>query len=47
VEELAGLFLLALLAAIFIRLVKGGWSGHGGVTDWLRAKALGQTTPAK
>jgi len=39
VEELAGLILLVIGAAVLVNLVEGGWAG---VASWWRAKFLGK-----
>lgn len=39
-EQFAQLFLVLIVTAIVIRLVRGGWSGPDGVKDWLAAKFL-------
>lgn len=41
-DELAGILLMILGAAVLIALVNGGWTGKGGVTDLLSAKFLGR-----
>jgi hypothetical protein len=46
VNQLARLLLLLLGVALVARLAEGGWSGRGGVQDWLRAKFLGKTAAA-
>jgi hypothetical protein len=44
VEELAGVVLALLAAAVLINLVRGGWPG---VKDLMRAKFLGKPAVAK
>jgi hypothetical protein len=42
VNRFAPLLLMLLGVALVARLAEGGWSGRGGVQDWLRAKFLGK-----
>lgn len=41
-DELAGVILAIIAAGLLLALIKGGWTGPGGVTDWLHAKFLGR-----
>ncbi|MDQ2897923.1 MAG: hypothetical protein M3Y09_20200 [Actinomycetota bacterium] len=41
-DELAGVVLMILGAVLMLALVRGGWTGKGGVTDLLKAKFLGK-----
>ena len=41
VDELAGILLAILAAGALLAIIKGGWSGKGGFTDWFSAKFLG------
>lgn len=40
-ESIARLIVLLLAIAIVLALVRGGWSGHGGVLEWLKLKFIG------
>lgn len=41
-DELAGVVLMIFGAVLALALVRGGWTGPGGVTDLLSAKFLGR-----
>jgi hypothetical protein len=45
-NSLSGVLLALLGVALISRLAEGGWSGTGGVADWLRAKFLGKPVGA-
>ena len=40
-DELAVILLAIIAAGALLAIIKGGWSGKGGFTDWFSAKFLG------
>ena len=43
-DSLAKLLLLVIAASMFIALMKGGFTGPGGLTAWFKAKFLGRVS---
>jgi hypothetical protein len=44
VNSFAKLILLVLFAGVFLALMKGGFTGPGGVVSWLKAKFMGRVS---
>lgn len=45
-DELAVVLLGLIGAGLLIALINGGWTGPGGVTDWVSAKFRGKPRTA-